>query len=84
MVPGRRLRLGIAGLGRGFMLMLPTLAQHPDIELVAAADPREAARTRFAADYGGRTHATVAALCRDPDSARTLSRKPTYWFGSVW
>ncbi len=63
----RQLRLGVAGLGRGFMLMLPTLAQHPDIRLVAAADPREAARARFTADFGGRTHATVDALCRDPD-----------------
>lgn len=64
---GRRIRLGVAGLGRGFMLMLPTLAQHPHVELVAAADPREAARTRFTADFGGRAYPTVAELCRDPD-----------------
>ena len=63
----RQLRIGVAGLGRGFMLMLPTLAQHPDIRLVAAADPREAARTRFAADFHGRTYDTVDALCRDKD-----------------
>jgi len=64
---GRRLRLGVAGLGRGFMLMLPTLAQHPQVALVAAADPREAARRQFGADFGGRTYATVAELCRDPE-----------------
>ncbi len=49
------------------MLMLPTLAQHPDVRLVAAADPRETARARFKADFQGRTHATVAALCDDPE-----------------
>jgi len=63
----RPLRLGVAGLGRGFMLMLPTLAQHPRVRLVAAADPREAARARFLADFGGRSYDSVAELCRDPD-----------------
>lgn len=60
------LRMGVAGLGRGFMLMLPTLARHPGLTLVAAADPRPAALDRFAADFGGRCHATVADLCADP------------------
>ena len=63
----RPLRLGVAGLGRGFMLMLPTLAQHPDLTLVAAADPRPAALAQFAADFDGRGHPTVAALCADPE-----------------
>ncbi len=62
----RKLRLGIAGLGRAFMLMLPTLKAHPLIELVAAADPRPEARDRFVADFGGRAHETVEALCADP------------------
>ncbi len=35
-----RIRLGVAGLGRAFMLMLPTLARHPRVELTVAADPR--------------------------------------------
>ena len=59
-------RLGVAGLGRAFMLMLPTLAQHPRIRLVAAADPREAARARFAAEFDARSYDTVGALCADP------------------
>lgn len=61
----RKLRLGIAGLGRAFMLMLPTLACHPRLELVAAADPRPEARGRFVADFGGRAHETVEDLCAD-------------------
>ncbi len=62
----RKLRLGIAGLGRAFMLMLPTLARHPRLELVAAADPRPEARARFVSDFGGRAHETVEDLCADP------------------
>jgi phthalate 4,5-cis-dihydrodiol dehydrogenase len=62
----RRLRLGVAGLGRAFMLMLPTLAHHRRVQVVAACDPRPEARARFEADFGGRAHADFAALCADP------------------
>src|SRR5262245_51286962 len=62
-----RLKLGAAGLGRAFVLMMPALAGHPRVELVAAADPREEARERFAATFGGRTYSSVEALCGDPD-----------------
>lgn len=62
----RRLRLGIAGLGRAFTLMLPTLTAHPRLELIAAADPRAEARERFAQDHGARAYASVAELLADP------------------
>ena len=61
----RKLRIGVAGLGRGFTLMLPTLSAHPRVELVAAADPRAEARARFASDFGARTYDDVDALCAD-------------------
>jgi len=61
----RRLRLGVAGLGRAFTLMLPTLTRHARVQLVAAADPRPEARSRFAAEFGARAHESVAALCAD-------------------
>lgn len=63
----RKLRLGVAGLGRAFTVMLPTLSADPRIELVAAADTRAEARARFAADFSARTHETVEGLCADPD-----------------
>lgn len=59
----RRLRLGVAGLGKAFMLMLPGLARHPNIEIIAAADPRAEARTRFAADFAGPAYESVEELC---------------------
>jgi phthalate 4,5-cis-dihydrodiol dehydrogenase len=61
----RALGIGVAGLGRGFMLMLPTLAADRRVRLVAAADPRAEARARFVADFGGSAYDTVEALCGD-------------------
>ena len=63
----RKLRLGVAGLGRAFTVMLPTLSADPRLELVAAADTRAEARARFAADFSARTYETVEGLCADPD-----------------
>jgi phthalate 4,5-cis-dihydrodiol dehydrogenase len=61
----RRIRLGVAGLGRAFTLMLPTLRAHPRIELAAAADPRAEARERFTADFAAPAYDSVEALCAD-------------------
>lgn len=62
-----KLRIGVAGLGRAFQLMLPTLVAHPRITLAAAADPRAEARDRFAADFSARAYATVEEMCADAD-----------------
>lgn len=59
------LRIGVVGLGRAFTLMLPTFRADPRVRLVAAADPLPQARAQFERDFGGRTHADVAALCAD-------------------
>lgn len=62
----RRLRLGVVGLSRAFTLMLPTLAGHHRVDLVACADPRPEARARFTQDFpGSRAYADMEALCRD-------------------
>lgn len=60
------LRLGIAGLGRAFSVMLPTFARHPAVKLVAGADIRAEARNRFADEFSAKTYDAVAALCADP------------------
>ena len=59
------LRLGVAGLGRAFSVMLPTFTHHPLVRLVAAADTRAEARKRFAGDFSAKVYDTVAALCAD-------------------
>src|SRR5215467_2782989 len=63
----RRLRVGVAGLGRAFMLTLPSFAADPRVRLVAAADPRGDATARFATEFGARAHDSVEALCADPE-----------------
>lgn len=64
--PDRKLRLGVAGLGRAFSLMLPTFVGDPRIELVAACDPRQSAREQFSRDFGGPVFADIEALAREP------------------
>ena len=58
-------RWGVAGLGRAFTMMLPTLRADPRVRLVAAADPRAEARAQFAADFGAPAYQTVEELCAD-------------------
>jgi len=61
------LRLGIAGLGVASTLFLPGVEEYPHARIVAAADVRGSARDAFVARYGGHAHASVEALCADPD-----------------
>ncbi len=60
------LRIGIAGLGRAFSIMLPTFTQDSRVRLVAATDPQAQASARFVSDFGGTVHSSVEALCADP------------------
>lgn len=60
------LRIGVAGLGRAFTLMLPTFLGDDRVCLVAAADPLAQARAQFGRDFGAPAHASVEALCADP------------------
>lgn len=61
----KKLRIGIAGLGRAFAVMSGAF-RDPRVELVAAADPRKEALERFTTDYGGRAYTSVEDLCADP------------------
>lgn len=63
----RQLRMGVAGLGRAFTIMVPTLVNDPRIKLVAGADPRPEGRALFASQFGAKTCATVEELCTEPD-----------------
>lgn len=60
------LRIGVAGLGRAFTLMLPTFTRDARVRLVAAADPLPAARRQFESDFGGASYDHIDALCADP------------------
>jgi phthalate 4,5-cis-dihydrodiol dehydrogenase len=56
----------VAGLGRAFSLMLPTFLADARIELVAACDPRLAARAQFAKDFSASVYETIEQLAADP------------------
>jgi phthalate 4,5-cis-dihydrodiol dehydrogenase len=60
------IRLGVAGLGRAFTIMLPTLIGDPRVRLVAATDPRPEACRQFERDFGARTYASIEELCAGP------------------
>jgi len=61
----RKLRVGVAGMGRAFSVMLPTFMCDPRVALVAAADPRAEARERFAAEFSAKSYQSVEELCAD-------------------
>jgi phthalate 4,5-cis-dihydrodiol dehydrogenase len=61
------LKIGIAGLGRAFTLMLPTFLQDSRIQLVAATDPIAVARAQFEKDFQAITVDSVEALCQLPE-----------------
>jgi phthalate 4,5-cis-dihydrodiol dehydrogenase len=83
-MPGEILRFGVIGLGRAAAQMLPSLLAHPFVRVIAAADPNEGARARFAADIGGRTFATADELCADPEIDAVYIASPhQYHVGAV-
>jgi phthalate 4,5-cis-dihydrodiol dehydrogenase len=59
-------RVGVCGLGRGFLLTAPALLADPRVMVVAAAEPRADGRARFETELGGRTYADIEGLCTDP------------------
>lgn len=59
------IRLGVAGLGRAFVLSLSSFKADPRIELVACAAPRPESRDAFQNAFGGNVYSTVQDLCAD-------------------
>jgi len=63
----RSIKLGVAGLGRAFTLMLPTFANDPRLKLVAATDPQDLACAQFERDFGVACEPNFEALCCNPE-----------------
>ena len=61
------INLGIAGLGRGFMLTLPALRAHPSVRLAGAFDLRPEAIQQFQHEFGATGHASLESLLADPE-----------------
>jgi phthalate 4,5-cis-dihydrodiol dehydrogenase len=63
----RKLKIGVAGLGRAFTLMLPALVRDQRIAVVAGAARDDAAKLQFAKDFHAKAYGSVAELCADPE-----------------
>ena len=68
----KKLRLGVAGLGRAFAVTAPAF-RDARIAVVAGADPRPEARRMFKAEYRASAYEKVEELCAHPgvDAAPT-------------
>jgi phthalate 4,5-cis-dihydrodiol dehydrogenase len=70
------LRIGVAGLGRAFTLMMPTFVHDPRVQLVAACDPQPQACAQFERDFQAPSVGSIAALCQRPDVDRVYVATP--------
>lgn len=59
------LKIGVIGLGRGFMLTLPVLRSDNRLKLAGGFDLRPEARRRFSEEFGTPSYDTVEALLAD-------------------
>jgi phthalate 4,5-cis-dihydrodiol dehydrogenase len=64
---GRKLKLGIVGIGVGASEILPQMERIPEFDLVAAADVNPRVLETFKQRYGSRTYDSIEKLCADPD-----------------
>ena len=64
---GRRLKLGIVGIGVGASEILPAMEAAPEIELVAGADVNRRVLETFHARYGAKVYDSIEKLCEDPE-----------------
>jgi phthalate 4,5-cis-dihydrodiol dehydrogenase len=64
---GRKLKLGIVGIGVGASEILPAMEQIAEFQLVAAADVNPRVLETFRQRYGAKTYDSVEKLCVDPE-----------------
>src|SRR5688500_235806 len=64
---GRKLKIGIVGIGVGASEILPQMEAMPEIQLVAAADINRRVLDTFQQRYGAKTYDSIEKLCADPD-----------------
>lgn len=64
---GKPVGLGIAGLGMAGAVMVRAAADHPGINIVAAAETQAAPREAFARDFNAQVYNDMNALCANPE-----------------
>jgi len=61
----KKLRIGVAGLGRAFAVTAPAF-RDPRVQVVGGADPRPEARSKFRNEFQADSYASVEELCANP------------------
>jgi phthalate 4,5-cis-dihydrodiol dehydrogenase len=61
----KKLRIGVAGLGRAFAVTAPAF-RDPRVQVVGGADPRPEARSKFRNEFHADSYASVEELCANP------------------
>ncbi|MQB00633.1 MAG: gfo/Idh/MocA family oxidoreductase [Actinobacteria bacterium] len=61
------LRLGLIGLGRAAVSILPSIISHPHVRITAAADRESSVRDRFGTDFDVPTYADAEELVADSE-----------------
>src|SRR5262249_31925141 len=75
----RKLRIGVAGIGRAFAVMLATFKADPRVGLVAAADKRAEAPQSLAEDVSPHAYSHDEELCVDPAVEVIYVATPHQW-----
>jgi phthalate 4,5-cis-dihydrodiol dehydrogenase len=77
---GRKLRMGMIGIGVGGAEILPAMDGSPEIELAAGADIVPATRAAFVERYPkARVYDSAEALCKDPEVDAVWISTPNRW-----
>ena len=69
--------VGMAGLGTAGRAFVPAFAEHPGMQIVAAADPEAAVRDAFAAAHGVAVYDGLEAMLGHPGMAAVYIATPT-------
>jgi phthalate 4,5-cis-dihydrodiol dehydrogenase len=63
---GKKIGLGIAGLGMAGAVMVRAAVRHLGFRIAAAAEPHAGPRLTFARDFKANIHSDIRGLCEDP------------------
>jgi phthalate 4,5-cis-dihydrodiol dehydrogenase len=77
LLKSKTLRLGIIGLGSAGRSLLPSVVKHPNVELVAVANPSPAAREEVGKEFGAQQFADIQSLVARPEVDAVYIATPT-------
>jgi phthalate 4,5-cis-dihydrodiol dehydrogenase len=77
LIASKTLRLGIVGLGSAGRSLLPSVVKHPNVELVAVANPSPAAREEVGKAFDAKQFANIESIAACPEVDALYIATPT-------